>query len=130
MKKKKKATGRQESLDSALRLTETELLRLGKISAEMRLALLSVRVAVFEAREIKAKAESELRAREAELKAWAQTELEKKEQERAAHLQESHELRKSYDHLTAELAERYGIEDPNSMVVDPYTGVVRDSKNL
>ena len=120
----------RDPLDSVVRLTETELLRLGKINAEVRLEILSARMAVFEAQEIRSKAEAEVRKREEEMKAWAEAELEKKDQARAAHLQEAHRLRRSHEHLAAELAKKYGIEDPNSMIVDPDTGVLRDKQNL
>lgn len=120
----------RDPLEAVVRLTETELLKLGKISAEVRLEILSARMAVFEAQEIRSKAEAEVRKREEEMKAWAQTELEKKDQARTAHLQEANRLRQLHDHLTAELAKKYGIEEPNSMLVDPETGVVRDKRNL
>ena len=62
----------RDPLDSVVRLTETELLRLGKINAEVRLEILSARMAVFEAQEIRSKAEAEVRKREEEMKAWAE----------------------------------------------------------
>ena len=120
----------QNPLDAAVRLTATELLKLGKISAEMRLALVNARVAVFEAKELQAKAEAEVAKKQEAVRIWLDEELRKREGVRLAHLDEAKRLRAIYDQLTSLLATKYGIEDPKHMVVDPDTGVIRDSRNL
>lgn len=119
-----------DPLDAAVRLTETELYKLGKISAEMRLELVNARVAVFEGMELKAKAEAEIAKKQEAVKVWLEEELRKREGNRLAHLGEAQRLRGLYDQLTSLLAVKYGIEDPKHMVVDPDTGVIRDSRNL
>jgi hypothetical protein len=136
-KKKKKVKARKPSkaapvdpLDVTVRLTETELLRLGKISAEIQLAMVSARIAVYEGLEAKSKAEADLKKREEEVRAAVASTIQAKESERTVHVQEAQRLRKLYGELTEKLANKYGIDNPNSMVVDPDTGVVRDSRNL
>ena len=128
--KKTKAQASVDPLDAVKRLTATELLKLAKISAEMRLESASARIVLFEGQALRARAENELKKKEEDINVWLTAELKRKEEERSAHTEESKRLQAEYKLLTAELSKKYGIDDPNSMTVDPDTGVIRDSRNL
>lgn len=100
--------------NSVRRLDESELLKLGKISAEMEAALLKAKLAGVQVQELRARAEEDIR---------------KKGVERQEYLNEARRLKASYDTLTTLLATKYEIDDPNKMVVDPDTGVIRDLRD-
>jgi hypothetical protein len=97
------------------RLTETEVLKLGKLSAELQKELLSAKTILLEGQAYRSKVEEELK---------------KREEIRLAHVQNARTIKEQYDQLTGELAKKYGIESPERMIVDPDTGVVRDSQTI
>ncbi|NNL47881.1 MAG: hypothetical protein HKO76_05905 [Acidimicrobiia bacterium] len=118
--------GHQNPMDVVPRLTEVELLRLGKFNSDMQNAILSAKLAAIEGRELKSKAENEVRV----FQERADTEICKKEEERKSHSEEAKKLKASFDAFTTVLATKYGIDDPSKMVVDPDTGVIRDLRDI
>lgn len=105
----------QNPMDVVPRLTEVELLKLGKLNSDMQVALLNAKMTAIDGRELRARAESE---------------IQKKEEERQAFMNEARQLKNSYDAFTAVLATKYGIDDPSKMIVDPDTGVIRDLSHI
>lgn len=104
----------QNPMEVATRLTEVELMKLGKLNSDIQVALLNSKMRAIEGREIRVRAEEEIR---------------QKEGERQLFMNEAKQLRASYDAFTVVLSTKYGIADPGKMVVDPDTGVIRDLSN-
>lgn len=93
------------------RLTEVEALKFGKLDAEIRNGLQGLRLLAFEAKEIQAK---------------YQTDIKKKQDEEASLRTRLQQIQPGYNKLIEELAKKYGIDDPQQMVVDTDSRIVRD----
>lgn len=96
--------------DSVLKLNEVEALRFGKLDAEMRNALQGIRLIVLEMEKLQRETQDKLRTYEGNKK------LMKERLEG---------IRPEYEEFVAALAEKYGVDDPSRMSIDPDTGIVR-----
>lgn len=108
-----------DPLDAARRLTQVELLKLGKIGAELENAMLQVRLSKYELADVKQAAEQQLREQ-----------IQQMEQERQARLAKMQRARRQYDDLTSKLSEKYGVKDPKKMIVDTETGLIREADSI
>jgi len=94
-----------------LKTTEVEALRFAKLDAELRNDRQAVQLFDYRMADIKNKAEREIVAL-----------AHQKQQIEAAITARKPE----YQQLVKSLAEKYGIDDPNKMTIDPDTCVIRD----
>lgn len=105
--------------DAARKLTQIELLKLGKLGAELEKALLQLRLFRYEMAEVQQQAEKQLRERMGQM-----------EQERKVRTEELQQARNQYDQLTLDLSAKYGIADPKKMIVDTETGLIHEADSI
>jgi hypothetical protein len=94
-----------------LKVTEVEALRFAKLDAELRNDRQALQIFDFKMSEIKDKAEKEI------------TDLSNQRQQVSAAITAR---KPEYQQLVKALADKYGIEDPSKMTIDPDTCVIRD----
>ena len=97
--------------EGTIKLTEIEALRFGKMDAEMRNILQGIQLVTLEAEKVQREAQDKLRT------------LEGNKRQLKDKLQS---IKPGYTEFVTELAEKYGVEDPSKMSLDPDTGTVRD----
>lgn len=105
--------------DAARRLSQVELLKLGKAGAELEKSLLHLRIFKYELMEVRQQAEQQLREK-----------LEQMEQERKVRAEQLQYARKQYDELTLDLSQKHGVADPKKMVVDTETGLIHEADSI
>jgi hypothetical protein len=105
--------------DAARKLSQVELLRLGKAGAELEKSLMHVRLFRYELVEVRQQAEQQLREK-----------LEQMEQERKIRTEQVQHARKQYDDLTFTLSQKYGVADPKKMIVDTETGLIHEADSI
>jgi hypothetical protein len=107
----KTCTSNAEASEQVVRVTEIEALRFGKLDAEMRNDRQAVQLLDYQMTAIKNKAEADI------------SNLNRQKQQLLSGITAR---KPEYKALINDLAEKYGIEDPNKMTIDPDTGVIRD----
>jgi phosphopantetheine adenylyltransferase len=103
----------EEATDRVNKLTEVEALRFGKLDAEMRNHIQGMRIASLEIDSLQREAREKV----------AQLEERKAQIKRALM-----DVRPEYDSFIKKLAKKYGVPDPDRVLIDPDTGIIRDSK--
>ena len=101
----------QVGIDVVEKVTEVEALRFAKLDTEARNDNQAMEILTFKMAAVRQRAEQEL----------GNLQMQKHQ------LQAAIDARKPlYQSMVEELAEKYGIDDPSQMTIDPETGVVRD----
>jgi hypothetical protein len=100
--------------NKVLRLTEMEALKFGKMDAEIRNCLQGIQLSEYEMNRIRM---------DSQMKLEAQIQIRTKLSDRLSG------LRREYEPFVRDLAQTYGIQDPNKMSIDPDTGIIRDLSN-
>jgi len=101
--------------DHVQKLDKMDALEFGKLDAEMRNALQGIRLADYEIQDIRAKMAERI------------TFLEINKQKLTADVEK---MRPEYESLLKRIAKKHGIDDPQYLVLDPDSGVVRDARSL
>jgi len=99
--------------DNVKKLTEVEVLRFGKLDAEMRNHMQGIHIANLEIDKINHQAQENVKHMESQreqLKGLVKV------------------LQPEYESFLKELAKKHGIPDYKNMVIDPETGTVRDTQ--
>lgn len=101
--------------DKVQTLDKMDSLEFGKLDAEMRNALQGIKLADYEIQDVRAKANERI------------TFLELNKQKLQASIGK---MTPEYGALLKRIAKKHGIDDPQHLVLDPDSGIVRDARSL
>jgi DNA repair ATPase RecN len=107
----KKHAEKNDPVEQAVKMSELEALKFGKMDAEMRNCLQGIQLADYEVNRIRIE---------------AQQKMEQQQMQRSKLTSQLERLKAEYVPFVKELAKKYDMPDPEKMAIDPDSRIIRD----